>query len=106
MRITKKKERSLKKVLQKKQDAYDKFYAEYKDKTLEELKEIFKETKPGGVRKAAILDIVNGKLQAAQAEVVNSVAHDAIRENSEVVPQEENVEEAKVVEDNKDEDTV
>ncbi len=106
MKLTKKKERQIRIVLDKKQAAYDKFYAEYKDKTLEELQEIFQRIKPGGVRKAAMLDIVNGKLELARTELVNAVAHDAIRENTENPSQEANIEEAKVIEESKDEDTV
>lgn len=106
MKLTKKKERQLRIVLEKKQAAYDKFYAEYKDLSLEELQKIYQEIKPGGVRRAAMLDIVNGKLELAQTEVVNAVAHEAIRENIENVLQENNIEEAKIVEESKDEDTV
>ena len=106
MKLTKKKERQIRTVLDKKQAAYDKFYAEYKDKSLEELQKIYQEIKPGGVRKAAMLDIVNGKLELAQTELVNAIAHDAVRENIESTPQESNIEEAKIVEESKDEDTV
>jgi len=106
MRLTAKKERQIGVVLQKKQAAYDKFYAEYKDKTLEELQKIYQEIKPGGVRKAAMLDIVNGKMELAQAELVQAVAHDSVRENIESLPQESGIEDAQIIEEKPNEDTV
>ncbi len=71
------------KIFAKKKAAYNKFYEEYKDKTIEELREIYIATKPGGVRKAAMLDIVQGKIDLAKTEVLQAVAHDAIAPTSE-----------------------
>lgn len=80
MKLTKKKERQIGNLLEKKQKAYDKFYEEYKDKSLEELQEIFQRIKPGGVRKAAMLDIVMGRQELMQAEIVKTAAIDPTRE--------------------------
>lgn len=80
MRLSKKKERQIGALLDKKQKAYDKFYEEYKDKSLDELKEIFQRDKPGGVRKAAMLDIVMGRQELAQAEIIKTAAIDPTRE--------------------------
>ncbi len=78
MRVTKKTQRKISEVLAKKKAAYDKFYEEYKDKTLDELKEIYQRIKPGGVRKAAIMDIAQGKIDLAKTEVLQAIAHDTI----------------------------
>lgn len=80
-----------KRLLNDKQYAtFNKFYNKYKDLSLEELRNIWKEFKnpPGGVKKMALLQLANDKMAAIREQTMQEAAA-AVEPIKEEIKQEE-----------------
>jgi hypothetical protein len=71
---------------EKRKGAYDQKFEEYSEKTLEELKELFenKATRPGGIYKAAMLEVCRIKLEERnKKDKIDGVGTEESSSNSE-----------------------